>query len=77
MRGIVRLELFWSITPMFVFMAMFVWGAMVYFDAYAPPDDATVIYGVGKQWMWKFQHPEGQREINELHVPLGRPVKLC
>ena len=76
MRGSTRLELFWSITPMFIFIGFFVWGARVYFGAYRAPDDATVIYGVGKQWMWKFQHPEGQREINELHVPVGRPVKI-
>ena len=44
--------------------------------ASSPPDDAMPIYVVGKQWMWKFQHPEGQREINALHVPVGRPVKL-
>jgi cytochrome c oxidase subunit 2 len=54
----------------------FVWGATVYFGAYRAPDDATVIYVVGKQWMWKVQHSEGQREINELHVPAGRPFKL-
>ena len=57
-------------------MVMFVWGAKVYFDAYRPPDDAATVYVVGKQWMWKFQHPEGQREINTLHVPVGRPIKL-
>jgi cytochrome c oxidase subunit 2 len=76
MRGNTALELFWTITPVFVFLVMFFWGAVVYFDAYRAPDDATVVYGIGKQWMWKFQHPEGQREINALHVPLGRPVKL-
>jgi cytochrome c oxidase subunit II len=70
------LELFWTLTPLAIFMVMFVWGATVYFGAYRAPDDATVIYGVGKQWMWKFQHPEGQREINELHVPAGRPFKM-
>ena len=59
-----------------IFMVIFVWGATIYFGAYRAPDDATVIYVVGKQWMWKFQHPEGQREINELHVPSGRPFKL-
>ncbi len=57
-------------------MVMFVWGAKVYFGAYRPPDDAATIYVVGKQWMWKFQHPEGQREINRLHVPVGRPIRL-
>ncbi len=70
------LELFWTISPLGVFCVMFVWGATLYFEAYRAPDDAAVIYGVGKQWMWKFQHAEGQREINELHVPAGRPFKV-
>ena len=55
---------------------MFVWGAKVYFDAYRPPDDAATIYVVGKQWMWKFQHPEGQREINPCTCRVGRPIRL-
>ena len=70
------LEWFWTLTPMLIFMFMFVWGAEVYFDAYRAPDDATPVYVIAKQWMWKFQHPEGQREINTLHVPIGRPFKL-
>jgi cytochrome c oxidase subunit II len=74
--GNLRLELFWSLTPLAIFMVIFVWGATIYFGAYRAPDDATVIYGIGKQWMWKFQHPEGQREINELHVAVGRPFKI-
>jgi cytochrome c oxidase subunit 2 len=76
MHGSVALELFWTTTPLIVFMAFFVWGAKVYFAAFRPPDDARVVYGIGKQWMWKFQHPEGQREINELHVPVGQPVQV-
>jgi cytochrome c oxidase subunit 2 len=74
--GSAPLELFWTLTPLGIFMVFFIWGVAVYFGAYRAPDDATVIYGVGKQWMWKFQHPEGQREINELHVPVGRPFKV-
>jgi cytochrome c oxidase subunit 2 len=70
------LEWFWTLTPLGFFMVMYVWGAEVYFDAYRPPSDASTIYVVGKQWMWKFQHPEGQREINRLHVPVGRPIRL-
>ncbi|MBV9125040.1 MAG: cytochrome c oxidase subunit II [Planctomycetes bacterium] len=70
------LEVFWTLTPLGIFMVMFVWGATLYFEAYRAPDDATVVYGIGKQWMWKFQHPEGQREINQLHVPTGRPFKM-
>lgn len=62
---------------MFVtFLSMFAWGAIVYFDQYNAPAEALDISVVGKQWMWKFQHPTGQREINELHVPIGRKVKL-
>jgi cytochrome c oxidase subunit II len=75
-HGSTPLELFWSLTPLGIFMILFVWGSTIYFGAYRAPDDATVVYVVGKQWMWKFQHPEGQREINELHVPTGRPFKL-
>jgi cytochrome c oxidase subunit II len=55
---------------------MFGWGAKVFFDLYRPPSNAMEIFVVGKQWMWKVQHMDGQREINELHVPIGRPVKL-
>jgi len=57
-------------------MVMFGWGASVFYHLRRPPDDAMHIYAVGKQWMWKFQHLEGQREINELHIPAGRPVKI-
>ena len=57
-------------------MAIFAWGAVVYFKSRTPPRDATEVYVVAKQWMWKLEHAEGQREINELHVPVGRDVKL-
>ena len=70
------LEWFWTLAPVPVFVVMFVWGARVYVGAYRAPDDATVVYGIGKQWMWKFQHPEGQREINALHVPVGHAVRM-
>jgi cytochrome c oxidase subunit 2 len=72
----VPLETFWTITPLIIFMVMFVWGATIYFGTYRPPDDATTIYVVAKQWMWKVQHPEGQREINEMHVPRGQPFRV-
>ncbi|HJT78897.1 MAG TPA: cytochrome c oxidase subunit II [Gemmataceae bacterium] len=76
MPGNTLLELFWTLTPLAIFMVIYTWGVTLYFGAYRPPDDATVVYGIGKQWMWKFQHPEGQREINELHVPVGRPIQV-
>ena len=57
-------------------MTFFFWGASVFFAINRPPNDAIEVSVVGKQWMWKFQHADGQREINELHVPVGRPVRL-
>src|SRR6266508_2778791 len=72
----VKLEVAWMVIPAFLALGIFGWAAGVYFDMAHPPAGAIDIYVVGKQWMWKFQHPEGQREINELHVPVGHPVKL-
>lgn len=74
--GSLRLELFWSVLPFVITMVMFSWGAGLYYVNSRAPADAMEIYVVGKQWMWKLQHPEGQREINALHVPIGRAVKL-
>jgi cytochrome c oxidase subunit 2 len=75
-HGSLALELLWMIIPFGISMVMFAWGAKVFFDLYRPPVGATEIFVVGKQWMWKVQHMDGQREINELHVPIGRTVKL-
>ena len=62
--------------PLMIMMVMFAWGTKLYFEYYTPPKDTLDVYVTGKQWMWKVQYPDGQREINELHVPTGRPVKL-
>ena len=70
------LEILWTVIPFGLTMVMFTWGASIFFTASRPPNDAIQIYVVGKQWMWKLQHLEGQREINELHIPVGRPVRL-
>ena len=70
------LEISWSVIPLAIMLFMFVWGARVFFDARRPPADAVEYYVTAKQWMWKFQHPEGQREINTLHVPVGQPIVL-
>jgi len=71
-----KLETLWSVIPFVISMAIFAWGAQLYFENYHPPKNAVEIYVVGKQWMWKIQHTTGQREINELHVPVGRRIKL-
>ena len=70
------LEWFWTLTPLVIFLGMFVYGSQVYLRAFQPPENARTVYVVAKQWMWKFQHLGGQREINTLHVPVGEPVKL-
>lgn len=66
----------WTIVPFFVFMVMFYWSALIFFKHTTIPKNTLDVYVTGKQWMWKFQHLDGQREINQLHVPLGRPVRL-
>jgi len=76
MHGSIALETTWSIIPFIVSMTIFLGGAIVYYNQYRMPDDAMEIYVVGKQWMWKLQHETGQREINELHIPVGRKIKL-
>ena len=70
------LEVVWTVIPFGLTMVMFTWGASIYMKESRPPADALQINVVGKQWMWKLQHMEGQREINELHVPMGRAVRL-
>jgi len=75
-HGSLTLELIWTGIPFVLAMVMFVWGAQLFFTLAKPPADAMDVFVVGKQWMWKVQHPEGVREINELHVPIGRPVRL-
>jgi cytochrome c oxidase subunit 2 len=71
-----KLELVWTVIPFVITMGIFVWGSSIYYTMYHAPKEALEVYAVAKQWMWKFQHLDGQREINELHVPVGRKVKV-
>lgn len=75
-KSSLKLELAWTVIPFAITMVIFVWGAKLYFDIYRNPGDAMDVYVTAKQWMWRFQHTDGKREINELHVPVGRRVKL-
>ncbi len=75
-HGGMALEITWSVIPLIIALAIFVWATQIFFAMSRPPAETMNIYAVGKQWMWKFQHLDGQREINELHVPVGRPVKM-
>jgi cytochrome c oxidase subunit 2 len=75
-HGSTPLEIFWSAVPFLIVMGIFAWGAALYFKLVIPPADSMEIFVTGKQWMWKIQHMNGRREINNLHVPIGKPVKL-
>ena len=71
-----KYEVVWATIPAVLVLGIGVWAAYDYFRIAFPPPDADTIYVVGKQWMWKVNHPTGQQEINTLHVPVGRPVQL-
>ena len=71
-----RIETAWTAGTLLVFFGLFVWGADLYLKAFQPPGDVLKIYVIGKQWMWKVEHVGGQREINALHIPAGRPIEL-
>jgi len=70
------LEIVWTVIPLGLTTIMFIWGAKLFMQGNQPPPDAESIYVVGKQWMWTIEHPEGRREIDQLHVPLGKPIRL-
>lgn len=72
----VSLEITWTVIPTIVFLLFFAWGLVLFFDYAAVPEGAIKIDVVAKQWMWKVQHSNGRREVNELHVPIGQPVEL-
>jgi cytochrome c oxidase subunit 2 len=71
-----RLEITWIIIPLIIGMGVFVWAASIFYERTEVPPNTLDIYVIAKQWMWKVQHPDGQREINELHIPVGQPVRL-
>ena len=75
-HGSLSLEIGWSIIPFLISMVIFAWATVVFFQIVRAPDQTLEIYSTGKRWMWRFQHIDGKSEINELHVPLGRPVKV-
>ncbi|UPG87677.1 cytochrome c oxidase subunit II [Luteibacter aegosomatis] len=70
------IEMTWTLIPFALFVGIFAWSIHLWIDMRTPPADAETIYVVGKQWMWEFQHPGGQREIDTLHVATGHPVRL-
>jgi cytochrome c oxidase subunit 2 len=75
-HGSVPLELGWSLIPFVISIGIFVWASIVFFHIVRAPDHTLEVYSTGKRWMWRFQHVDGPREINELHVPIGRPVRV-
>lgn len=75
-EGSLALELTWSIIPFVIAMVIFFWGAQLFVSLKTSPKNAIDVFVVGRQWMWKVQHLEGRREINVMHVPVGRPIKV-
>jgi cytochrome c oxidase subunit 2 len=74
--GSMPLELGWSLIPFLIAIGIFVWASIVFFHIVRAPDQSLEVYSTGTRWMWRVQHVDGQREINELHVPIGRPVRV-
>ena len=72
----IGIELTWIVIPFIIFVGLFIWAGNVYYEMFSPPRDGLTIYVIGKQWMWKIEHPGGQREINELHIPVNRNIVL-
>ncbi len=76
-RRVLLIEASWTLATLAIFVCLFIWSAPLYLRMYQdPPQPAMIITAVGKQWMWKLQHPDGVREINELHVPVGQPIEV-
>jgi cytochrome c oxidase subunit II len=75
-HGSIPLEVFWTIVPSVICLGIFLWSSYLYVRNARPPANSMEIFVVGKQWMWHIQHPEGPREIDALHIPLGQAVKL-
>lgn len=75
-EGSLPLELTWTLIPLGICMIFFAWGSLIYFQEGRSPKGAMEVYAVGKQWMWKFEHDTGQREINTLHIPINRDIKM-
>jgi cytochrome c oxidase subunit 2 len=72
----IGIELTWIVIPFIIFVGLFIWAGNVYYEMFSPPEDGLAIYVIGKQWMWKIEHPGGQREINQLHIPVDRNIIL-
>lgn len=75
-HGSASLETVWTVVPFILAMIMFGWGASIYINYRRVPQDTLDVYVIGKQWMWKLQQPDGRKEINELHIPVNRNIKL-
>ena len=75
-EGSTILEIGWTVIPLILAIGMFAWGAVIYVNFRTAPKDTLDVYVTGTQWMWKLQQPNGKREINELHIPVNRNIKL-
>ncbi|MBI4875779.1 MAG: cytochrome c oxidase subunit II [Acidobacteria bacterium] len=70
------LELTWTLIPLAIVTGIFFWSFNQYVAASVAPGDAMEIQVTAKKWLWTFEYPNGTRTINEIHIPLGKPVKF-
>lgn len=75
-EGSTMLELIWTGLPLVIVIGLFAWGTSLYVAMQKVPANAVDMYVVGKQWMWKVQHPTGVRENQDLHIAVGQPVRM-
>jgi cytochrome c oxidase subunit 2 len=69
-------EIGWTAATLGMFLVLFVYGAQIYVWLFKAPRGDEEVYVVGKQWMWKVEHPGGQREIDAMHVPVGKVIRV-
>ena len=70
------LELTWTTIPLLICVGVFFWGFRGFLEASVPPSDAMEIQVTAQKWSWEFEYPDGMRSLNELHIPLNKPVKF-
>ena len=71
-----RLEIIWTVVPIFICIGLFFWGIVGYMKFAVGPGDAMEIQVTAKKWLWQFEYPDGTRSVNEIHMPVNKAVHL-
>ena len=70
------LELVWTIIPSIILIIIFIWGFNIFLKLTIVPKDALQIKLTGQKWFWSFAYPNGATTVNELVVPVNKPVGM-